>query len=145
MPIYDYLGGTVDKNSDALYRSVRKGVREKMDFVYLSHGVDVLHMLHVAMGVQSFAAKPFESHWLLWPLYPFAVLLMGVLWAVGKPFVADTYRIPGVRGETWLVPRYRFQVGIIFQIILLVMYLSHGLRDMWCSIRWRWRRTGSTG
>lgn len=112
MPIYDYWGGTVDRNTDALYRSVRRGVKEKTDFVYLTHGMDLLHMFHVTLGVQSFAAAPYAPHWLLWPLYPVAVLVMALLWLVGRPFAADKYRIPGVNGETWLIPRYRFQYSL---------------------------------
>ena len=110
MPLYDYLGGTMDKNTDALYHSVRQGVKEKVDFVYLTHGMDLLHMFHVTLGIQSFAATPYAPHWLIWPLYPVAVLVMALLWLLGKPFAADKYHLPGLCGETWLIPRYRFQV-----------------------------------
>jgi len=74
--------------------------------------MDLLHMFHVILGIQSFAAMPYTPHWLLWPLYPVAVLVMSLLWLFGQPFAADKYKIPGVKGETWVMPRYRFQVPL---------------------------------
>lgn len=114
MPMYDYWGGTQDPSSDALYRACRRGGRkgDATDVVYLSHATDLLHMLHVTLGVQSFAARPYaRPHWLLWPvLYPLAGVILALLWLCGQPFAADKYRLPAVTGQTWLIPRYRFQV-----------------------------------
>ncbi|KAG0603744.1 hypothetical protein M758_10G117600 [Ceratodon purpureus] len=137
MPLYDYLGGTMDKNADALHHSVRQGVKEKADFVYLTHGTDLLHMFHVMLGIQSFAATPYTPHWLLWSLYPVAVLVMALLWLFGKPFAADKYRIPGVCGETWLIPRYRFQYSLSVeknQINALIENAIHSAEAEGCRV-----------
>lgn len=115
MPIYDYWGGTMDKNSDALYRSVRRSdSQERADNVYLTHGMDLLHMMHVTLGIQSFAATPYKGpNWRLWLLYPLALIAMPLLWILGQPFAADKYWIPRtLRGETWLIPRYRFHYSL---------------------------------
>jgi len=89
---------------------LQAGVKQNADFVYLMHGTDLLHIFHVTLGIQSFAAMPYTPHWLLWPLYPVAALVMLLLWLCGQPFAVDKYQIPGVKGETWVIPRYRFQV-----------------------------------
>ena len=88
------------------------GEKERSDFVYLTHGTELLHMLHIVLGIQSFSATPYSSQWFLWPLYPLAALLMGLFWAFGQPFAADKYRLPATstQGETWVMPRYNFQV-----------------------------------
>ena len=88
------------------------GTKEKSDFVYLTHATELLHMFHIVLGIQSFSAMPYSAQWFMWPLYPLAILVMGLLWVFGKPFVADKYRLPAnsLQGETWVMPRYSFQV-----------------------------------
>lgn len=81
--------------------------------MYLTHGTELLHMFHIVLGIQSFSAMPYSAQWFLWPLYPLAILVMGLLWVFGKPFLADKYRLPAhsLQGETWVMPRYSFQVS----------------------------------
>jgi hypothetical protein len=111
MPLYDYLGGTADDISDSLYVQVREGKEEKPDFVFLAHGTELLSTFHLPFGIASFAAWPYAPKWFLWPLWPLTVPIMAILWVFGKAFVSDTYRLKNLRTETWVVPRFGFQVS----------------------------------
>lgn len=66
MPLYDYLGGTVDKNSDSFYQAVRKGL------------FPLIYAIHVWLAI--LPALPHSSHLsscLLKQIEPFDLLLAG--------------------------------------------------------------------
>ncbi|KAL3694776.1 hypothetical protein R1sor_008427 [Riccia sorocarpa] len=112
MPIYDYLGGTVDKNTDLLYENSRKGRKDQVDSVFLAHGTELLSLFHLSFGIPSFAAQPYKAKWYLLPLWPLTVPIMLALWAFGHPFVADTYSLEDKNSQTWIIPRYSFQYSM---------------------------------
>ncbi|CAM6110926.1 unnamed protein product [Calypogeia fissa] len=115
MPLYDYLGGTVDKNSNSLYQTVRKGRTDKVDFIFLAHGTEMLSTFHLPCGFASFAAHPFQSHWYLLPLWPLAAMIMIVFWIFGKAFTVDKYKLDKLSMQTWGIPRLGFQYFLKFE------------------------------
>ncbi|KAL2632944.1 hypothetical protein R1flu_004423 [Riccia fluitans] len=115
MPIYDYLGGTMDKNTDSLYETARKGRSKELDFVFLAHGTELLSTFHLPFGIPSFAAHPYEAKWYLWPLWPLTLPIMITLWIFGHPFVADSYCLEDEKTQTWVIPRYGFQYFLKFE------------------------------
>ncbi|KAJ7533238.1 hypothetical protein O6H91_13G039100 [Diphasiastrum complanatum] len=115
MPLYDYLGGTVDKISDELYETVRQGRKEKIDFIFLAHGMELLSTFHLPFGIPSFAAWPYAPKWYLWPLWPLTLPILAILWIFGKPFASDKYRLLNLHTETWVVPRFGFQYFLSFE------------------------------
>ena len=89
----------------------RAGSDEIPGFVFLIHVVDVTASLHNSMISRSFASLPYRGatpaallHW------PIAFVVMLALWASSKTFVAYFYRLRGRLFQTWVVPRYGFQV-----------------------------------
>jgi len=89
----------------------RAGTDEIPGFVFLIHVVDVTASLHNSMMSRSFASLPYRGatpaallHW------PIAFVVMLALWASSKTFVAYFYRLRGRLFQTWVVPRYGFQV-----------------------------------
>jgi hypothetical protein len=65
------------------------------------------------LGIPSFAARPLNtsSQWYVWPLWPLTLPVMALLWLFGQAFVSDTYQLPTLRTQTWVIPRFAFQVG----------------------------------
>ena len=122
MPIYDYLGGTLERDSpdnksggwtsDRLMREARAVDQRERDTphcVFLAHGTDLLSALHLPMALRSFASRPYESHWCLWPLWPLVAAAGALLWAFGSVFVSHVERLEGRPVQTWVVPRFGFQ------------------------------------
>lgn len=187
MPLYDYLGGTVDKNSDKLHAAVRRGTfvncsaratcsflsnceiagvdfasipgrtlshdsvyvagrTDKPDFVFLAHGTELLSTFHLPFGIASFAAHPYAPKWYLWPLWPLTVPVLLLLWLFGQPFAADKHTLGRLRMQTWVIPRFGFQVGCLrrnFSVFVLACALL--TNSSICSILFLLRSGESTG
>jgi hypothetical protein len=115
MPLFDYLGGTVDPKTELVYRELRRGRVEKVpDFVFLAHCIDVLQSLHVSFCVRTLAAKPYVCHWFIWWLWGPTLMVLPSFWMWGKSFVSDTYRLKKLRCMTWVVPRHGFHFFLPF-------------------------------
>jgi hypothetical protein len=41
--------------------------------------------------------------------------VLGMTWIFGRPFVSDKYRLPNLRTETWVIPRFGFQYFLPFE------------------------------
>lgn len=89
------------------------GRKEKPDFVFLAHGTELLSTFHLPFGIPSFAAWPYATRWFLWPLWPLTLPILAILWIFGRPFASDKYRLKDLRTETWVVPRFGFQVSFL--------------------------------
>lgn len=60
IPLYDYLGGTLNQEAFNLHFNVRcQGQKRRApDLVFLCHGVDFTGLVHIPYFVRSFAAQP---------------------------------------------------------------------------------------
>ncbi|XP_057841275.1 very-long-chain aldehyde decarbonylase GL1-4 isoform X2 [Cryptomeria japonica] len=112
MPLYDYLYGTADKSSQTLYETSRKGRKEKVDLVYLTHATSLLSFFHLRFGFASFAAKPYSTKWYMWILWPISNAIMIFLWLFGQSFIAEKNRLNDMHLQTWVIPRYTFQYSM---------------------------------
>ncbi|KAJ7562834.1 hypothetical protein O6H91_03G085900 [Diphasiastrum complanatum] len=116
MPIYDYLGGTVNKRTRSLYLSLRKGNKNAVpDFVFLAHMIDIMSCLHVSFVDRTLASVPFAPRWFLWLQWPFVLPFICALWIWGRTFVAYEYMLRGLHAQTWVVPRCGFHYFLPFE------------------------------
>mmetsp|Transcript_28759 Transcript_28759/g.72893 ORF Transcript_28759/g.72893 Transcript_28759/m.72893 type:complete len:697 (-) Transcript_28759:4-2094(-) len=108
MPIYDYLGGTLDPKSWDLYFNAAEGkaVPERApDAIFLGHGTEILSVFHLPFLSRSFSAKPYKAQPWMYVLWPVAVqLLLAMRVFVGKVFVADKHRLGKLELQTWVTP-----------------------------------------
>ncbi|TVU09596.1 hypothetical protein EJB05_43080 [Eragrostis curvula] len=114
MPLFDLLGGTLDDQSWEMQKQTRAGVDEVPDFVFLAHVVDVMQSLHVPFVLRTFASTPFCVQPFLLPMWPFAFLVMLMMWVWSKTFVISCYNLRGRLHQMWAVPRYGFQYFLPF-------------------------------
>uniref|UniRef100_A0A0D9XDX8 aldehyde oxygenase (deformylating) n=1 Tax=Leersia perrieri TaxID=77586 RepID=A0A0D9XDX8_9ORYZ len=114
MPLFDLIGGTLDAQSWELQRKTSAGVDEVPEFVFLAHVVDVMQSLHVPFVLRTFASRPFSVQLFLLPMWPFAFLVMLMMWAWSKTFVISCYRLRGRLHQMWAVPRYGFHYFLPF-------------------------------
>lgn len=115
MPLYDYLGHTLNSKSWDVHRSMSAGqVEEVPDYVFLAHIVDVLSSLHVRFLLRGFCSTPFATWWFLLPLWPVVIPFALAMWVWAKPFVNTGHRLKGRLHQTWIVPRFGFQYFIPF-------------------------------
>eukprot|EP00270_Netrium_digitus_P010014 TRINITY_DN3078_c0_g1_i2.p1 TRINITY_DN3078_c0_g1~~TRINITY_DN3078_c0_g1_i2.p1 ORF type:complete len:640 (-),score=124.51 TRINITY_DN3078_c0_g1_i2:272-2047(-) len=109
MPLYDYMGNTVDKLTDEVQEAAFRGREDVPDFVFLSHGSEVLSIFHTPFGIMSFASRPYAPSWLMYILWPLALPVWLLLWLFGEAFVLDKHRLHGLSTQTWLIPRLASQ------------------------------------
>uniref|UniRef100_A0A804UDL4 Very-long-chain aldehyde decarbonylase CER1-like C-terminal domain-containing protein n=1 Tax=Zea mays TaxID=4577 RepID=A0A804UDL4_MAIZE len=119
MPLFDLLGGTIDRRSWDMQRKMSAGVDEVPDFVFLAHVVDVMQSLHVPFVMRTFASTPFSVQLFLLPMWPFAFLVMLAMWVWSKTFVISCYNLRGRLHQIWAVPRYGFQVVLCCCLTLI--------------------------
>lgn len=80
------------------------------DFVFLAHVVDVISSMHVPFVFRSVSSMPFTNSFFLLLLWPIAFSVMLLMWAFSKTFLLSFYNLRGRLHQTWVVPRYGFQV-----------------------------------
>eukprot|EP01018_Ginkgo_biloba_P023734 Gb_23964 [translate_table: standard] len=115
IPLYDYIGHTINPKSWDLHRSIRAGQEDRVpEFVFLAHVVDMLSSLHVRFVFRSFSAIPFSTRWYLIPFWPTSVPVMFAMWAWAKPFVNTSHRLRGQFHQNWVIPRFGFQYFLPF-------------------------------
>ncbi|KAJ7533919.1 hypothetical protein O6H91_13G071200 [Diphasiastrum complanatum] len=115
MPLYDYLGGTRNKDTWSFYVSLRKGSKEQVpQLVFLAHCIDILSSLHVSFVGRTLSSIPFRSAWYQWPVTPLLFIALFPLWIWGRTFVAYEYMLRGLHAQTWVVPRYGFHYFLPF-------------------------------
>ncbi|XP_077222889.1 very-long-chain aldehyde decarbonylase CER3-like [Tasmannia lanceolata] len=115
LPIYDKLGNTVNPKSWELHKKTSSGENDRVpDFVFLAHVVDVISSIHVPFVLRSFSSLPFAPRLFLIPMWPFAFLVMLVMWTLSKTFLISFYMFSGRLCQTWAVPRFGFQYFLPF-------------------------------
>lgn len=114
MPVYDYIYGTVDKTSDALYETSLKRQEDSPDVVHLTHLTTPESIYHMRLGFASMASKPHDHHtsskWYMWLMWPVTVWSMMFTWIYGRTFVVERNHLNKFKLQTWAIPRYNFQV-----------------------------------
>ncbi|XVF68277.1 hypothetical protein PTKIN_Ptkin10aG0192000 [Pterospermum kingtungense] len=109
MPIYDYMYGTVDKSSDALYESALKRPEESPDIVYLTHLTTPNSIYHLRIGLASLASKPFvpsSSKLYSMAMWPVACWSVVFTWMYGRTFISERNSFNKLKLQSWVVPRY---------------------------------------
>lgn len=80
------------------------------DFVFLAHAVDLSSAMHAPFAIRSMAALPYYTRIYMLPLLPICFAIMLVMWAKSKSFLSSCYNLRDRLHQTWLVPRFGFQV-----------------------------------
>lgn len=120
MPLYDYIHGTADRSSDALYESSLERPQEIPDVVHLTHLTTPESIFHLRLGFASFASRPHESKWSAWP--PLSWLLTFI--NGGSTFLVETNMFGKLKLQTWTIPRYSIQViKHTIYILYIVMHV----------------------
>lgn len=116
MPLYDYLGGTIDESSYQLHAKLRtKGQSDRVpDLVFLAHGVDLISCLHLGCYGRTFASVPFAGQWYVWFFWPFTWSAMFLVWILKYPYEISSYRFRNVYQQSWVLPRLGFQYLLPF-------------------------------
>lgn len=111
MPLYDYLYGTVDATSDELHGRSLSKQDEAVDVVHLTHLTTLQSIYHSRLGIASLAAEPYRQKLYLRLFWPFTYALALLTWIFGAAaFPVERNRLKKLRAETWVVPRFTFQV-----------------------------------
>ncbi|MCO5609607.1 hypothetical protein L7F22_063837 [Adiantum nelumboides] len=115
MPLYDYLGGTLNRTAFKSHESLRKKGSEEVvpQSVFVPHGVDFVSVLHIGLTGRTFSSYPRQhSRWFTYPLVPLLCLGSVPVWFWGKPYVVAHYTLKGMNQQTWSMPTYGFQYFI---------------------------------
>ncbi|GMN61989.1 hypothetical protein TIFTF001_031060 [Ficus carica] len=115
MPLYDYIYGTTDKSTDALYVSSLKRGEELPDVVHLTHLTTPESIYHLQLGFADLASKPYASKWYLWLMWPVTLWSMTLNWIYSRTFVVERHRFNKLRLQTWALPKYKIQYLLQWQ------------------------------
>ncbi|KAL0429396.1 UNVERIFIED_CONTAM: Very-long-chain aldehyde decarbonylase CER1 [Sesamum radiatum] len=115
MPFYDYIYGTMDKSSDALYESSLHRKEEAPDVVHLTHLTTPESIYHMRLGFAYLASEPHKSKWYLWLMWPVTVWSMMVTWIYGRTFIVERNIFKHLKLQTWAVPKYSIQYYMQWQ------------------------------
>lgn len=113
MPIYDFIYGTMDESTDALYNTSLEREEERGDVVHLTHLTSPDSIYHLRLGLASMASNPFDTKWYLWLLSPFTCWFVFVItWIKGHTFISESNSLKNLKFHAWVVPRSNLQVRI---------------------------------
>ncbi|WCJ23081.1 Very-long-chain aldehyde decarbonylase GL1-5 [Euphorbia peplus] len=115
MPFYDYLYGTMDKSTDALYETSLKREEDIPDLVHLTHLTSPESIYHLRFGFAHFASNPLSPKWYLWLLWPVTLWTMVFTWVYGRTFVVERQRFDKLKLQTWAIPKYKIQYSMEWQ------------------------------
>ncbi|KAK1413152.1 hypothetical protein QVD17_34920 [Tagetes erecta] len=117
MPIFDVLGNTMNKISWDLHREIRSNEGKKAkapEFVFLAHGVDIMSSMHAPLIFRSLSSLPFTTKLIMFPIWPFAFLVVLMMWAKSRPFLLTFCHLRGKLLQSWVVPRFGFMYFLPF-------------------------------
>ncbi|KAK4476470.1 hypothetical protein RD792_015624 [Penstemon davidsonii] len=113
MPFYDYIHGTMDKTTDALYETSLKRIEDSPDVVYLTHLTTLESIFHLQVGFASFASRPYSSElWYMWPITFWSMVLNFVH---GRTFIVERNFFDKLKLQSWAIPRYSIQYSLKWQ------------------------------
>ncbi|KAI3444861.1 hypothetical protein Pfo_001526 [Paulownia fortunei] len=115
MPFYDYVYGTMDKSSDALYESSLHRKEEAPDVVHLTHLTTPESIYHLRLGFAYLASEPHKSKWYLWLMWPVTLWSMMITWIYGRTFIVERNIFKHLKLQTWAVPKYSIQYYMQWQ------------------------------
>eukprot|EP00191_Tetraselmis_sp_GSL018_P009540 CAMPEP_0177603400 /NCGR_PEP_ID=MMETSP0419_2-20121207/15488_1 /TAXON_ID=582737 /ORGANISM="Tetraselmis sp., Strain GSL018" /LENGTH=590 /DNA_ID=CAMNT_0019097161 /DNA_START=152 /DNA_END=1924 /DNA_ORIENTATION=+ len=115
MPLYDYLYGTWDPDSDKLHAQSRAGRQHEEGVVFLAHGTELLSLFHLPFMTREFASRPFRASLAMYLLWPITVPAMALFWVFGSVFVTDRNALGKLKMQTWCTPRFGFQYFLPFE------------------------------
>ncbi|KAI7746855.1 hypothetical protein M8C21_016312 [Ambrosia artemisiifolia] len=84
------------------------------EFVFLAHGVDIMSAMHVPFIFRSLSSLPFATNIILFPMWPFTLLVVLIMWAISKPFLLSFCHLRGKLLQSWIVPRLGFMYFLPF-------------------------------
>lgn len=92
------------------------------DFVFLAHVVDMSSAMHAPFVTRSVSSMPYYTRIHLKPFLPISFLAMLIMWAKSKTFLNSFYYLRDRLHQTWIVPRFGFQVcrntaKILFKLV----------------------------
>ncbi|XP_062163217.1 very-long-chain aldehyde decarbonylase CER3 [Alnus glutinosa] len=117
MPLFDALWKTLNGKSWELQKKISSNLEKHgrvPDFVFLAHVVDVSAAMHAPFVFRSVASLPYLTRIFLFPIWPFTLLVLLVMWASSKTFLYTFYELRGRLHQTWAVPRFGFQYFLPF-------------------------------
>lgn len=112
MPLYDYIHGTMDKSSDALHEASLERQQDLPDVVHLTHLTTPDSVFHLQVGLASFASRPQNFKWYMWPLTWWSILINFIY---GTTFVVERNLLGKLKLQTWAIPRYTIQYSLKWQ------------------------------
>ncbi|XP_011085187.1 protein ECERIFERUM 1 [Sesamum indicum] len=112
MPFYDYIHGTVDKSSDALYETALKRQEDCPDVVHLTHLTTPESIFHLQFGLASFASRPQSPKWYMWPLTCWSMMLTFIF---KRKFIVERNAFDKFKLQAWAIPRYSIQYSLKWQ------------------------------
>ena len=110
MPIYDYVYGTMDKSTDAVYETSLERPEESPKVVHLTHLTTLESIYHLRLGFATLASKPHTSKWYLWLMWPMTSWSLIITWIYGNTFIVEANTFGKLKWQSWVVPRYTRQV-----------------------------------
>ena len=114
MPFYDYMYDTMDKYSNVLYEKSLTRAEKLLDVVHLTHLTTPDSIYHLRLGFASLASKPYISKWYLRLMWPLVYWYMMLIWMCSRIFVLERNYFNKLKLQTWVIPKYKIQVRIIF-------------------------------
>ncbi|MCO5597336.1 hypothetical protein L7F22_051412 [Adiantum nelumboides] len=116
MPLYDYLGKTLNPRTVAFHAQVRHdSLKEHVpDFVFLLHAVDFTSALHVPFVFRAYASRPYKTNIILLPFVPVVLFVASAMWVWGTVFKCWNYYIRHYHHQIWVVPRFGFMYFLPF-------------------------------
>lgn len=135
MPFYDYIHGTMDKSTDALYETSLKRQEDFPDVVHLTHLTTPESIFHLQVGFASFASRPQNSKWYMWFMWPLTWWSVMLNFIYGRTFIVERNLFEKLKLQSWVIPRYSIQVK---SFLSLFPNLSSDFEHYWllftCSI-----------
>ncbi|CAL0329524.1 unnamed protein product [Lupinus luteus] len=129
MPIYDYIYGTIDKNTDTTYEISLKKEEDSIHVVHLTHLTTPESVYHLRLGFASFASRPLLLsskfyHYFMWPFTLWSVL---ITWFYAQTFVVERNSFKNFNLQSWVIPRFHVQYLFKWQRETLNKYIEEAI------------------